>query len=291
MSTDQPLVERIFGANWRTSISGLSTTLSAIVVALATLDPNVWKSPKFYVPAALVAIAKTIKDLNTKDSCVAGTGAPADPHRVDDGIAAEPRKLPVPLLLAFLLPALFFAGCTTYDDTDGHGSTVHYSTMAHNRGTTFYYPNGQPRAHWDDNDNVAVWDAAGRFVGSVASGIAEGLIAHGVGVAVQHGAVNGVQLITAAIPPAIQKVSQRKTNRVPSTPAPTPKPASKPQASLFPFPSSVLHSRVARVDRSPMLMVFLPGFDVSLPQWADGPARVEPFEIEIDLSVFDRVLA
>jgi hypothetical protein len=121
--------------------------------------------------------------------------------------------------------ALALTSCTTYHDTGG-GGTVDYFTMARNLGVTFYYPNGQPRAHWDSNDNVAVWDAAGRFVGNIGSAAAEVLIAHGAAQAVAHGAQNGVQLLTAAVPPTVQKVTSRNANH--GTPTPIPAAIRKP---------------------------------------------------------------
>lgn len=118
------------------------------------------------------------------------------------------------LILSF---AFSVTGCTTYHANNGRYS-VDYTTGARNTDVTFYFPNGKTMAHWGSNDNVAVWDAAGRFVGSVGSGIAEGMLAHGTAVAVAHGAVNGVQLLAAAAPPLTQHVVSRNTNR--TTPIP-----------------------------------------------------------------------
>jgi len=116
-----------------------------------------------------------------------------------------------------LLVATMFTGCTTYEQTST-GDHVKYFTMAHNTDVTFYYQNGQPRAHWGDNNNVAVWDAAGRFVGNIGAAAAEVLIAHGAATAVAHGSSNGVQLLAAAVPPTTQHVVTRATNR--ATPIP-----------------------------------------------------------------------
>lgn len=117
-----------------------------------------------------------------------------------------------------LLIALLFTGCTTYHSKNRNGDTVDYTTGARNNDVTFYDSNGHIRAHWGSNDNVAVWDAAGRFVGSVGAGIAEGMLAHGVAKAVESGATNGVQLVAAVIPPTTQHFVSRNTNR--ATPVP-----------------------------------------------------------------------
>lgn len=122
----------------------------------------------------------------------------------------------LPLILSFLA----LCSCTSYETNDS-GHTVKFVSMARNRGLTISDANGKQRLHIDDNDNVAVWDAAGRFIGNIGAAAAETLLAHGAAIAVAHGASNGVQLLTAAVPPTVQHVTNRNTNRVAATPAPT----------------------------------------------------------------------
>jgi hypothetical protein len=117
----QPLIERIFGANWRTTISGLAATASAIIIALSVLPKETWQNPSVAIPAVLLVVAKTIQDFKTKDANVAGTGAPLDPHRVDDGIAA-PRKIPASLIVAFVGLSFFFLSACVTDPVTGKKS-------------------------------------------------------------------------------------------------------------------------------------------------------------------------
>lgn len=114
-----------------------------------------------------------------------------------------------PLLLVV---AFAFTSCTTVDLERGRLTTMGDSqnlTMTH-KGDSI---------HWDAMGHSVIWDASGRFVGNVAAGVADAMIANGVAHAVAHGATNGVQLIAAAAPSVVQKSTSRKTNR--STPKPS----------------------------------------------------------------------
>lgn len=115
-----------------------------------------------------------------------------------------------PCIAAFL--CLSLAGCGTLVDLQrGTLATSANSTNVTMNWHGNYY-------HHDTHDVAIVIDAAGRFVGSVAGGVAEALISSGVASAVKHGATNGVQLIAAAVPQATRTVANRRTNR--ATPAP-----------------------------------------------------------------------
>lgn len=117
-----------------------------------------------------------------------------------------------PILVLPVAIALL-TSCTVVDLDKGKLFTIGDSqqlTMTH----------GQNMIYWAGMAHTPVWDAAGRFVGNVAAGVADMLIAHGVGHAVARGDANGVQLVTATIPSGIQKFTNRRTNR--HTPAPGP---------------------------------------------------------------------
>lgn len=65
-------LERNFGANWRTSLSGLLTTLCVIILAIVALPAETWDDRRVAVFAILGVIAKTVKDFTTKDAQVTG---------------------------------------------------------------------------------------------------------------------------------------------------------------------------------------------------------------------------
>lgn len=139
----------------------------------------------------------------------------AQPKTPDVGKENKPDGISAPLIIAIGIIGLALAGCTAYDLGRGTGYT-----MGDSQG--FTQTHGRDSIHWDNMSHSVVWDASGRFLGNVSAGVADALIAHGVGRAVQHGAVNGVQLIAATVPSATQKVASRRTNRI--TPAPAIKP-------------------------------------------------------------------
>lgn len=118
-----------------------------------------------------------------------------------------------PSLLAVLL-VMSVPACTTYDLSKGTG-------IAWGDSINFTQTYHGDSIHWDSNSHSVIYDANGRMLGNIAAGVADVLIANGVAVAVKHGAVNGVQLLTATVPSGIQKVSSRRTNR--ATPTPKPK--------------------------------------------------------------------
>ena len=61
---------KLFGPNWRTSLSGLAETICLIVIGLCVLPADVWQNPRVYLPAAGLIIAKTVKDWLTRDKGV-----------------------------------------------------------------------------------------------------------------------------------------------------------------------------------------------------------------------------
>lgn len=65
-------MEKLLGANWRTSVNGLVETLCLIIIGLCVLPAETWQQPRVWIPASGLIIAKTIKDFITKDRKVTG---------------------------------------------------------------------------------------------------------------------------------------------------------------------------------------------------------------------------
>jgi hypothetical protein len=98
-----PTLEKLLGANYRTTLSGTASALLALLAALAafpdslgtysSLIPQPWRDKIFLASALAAALLRIINASVTKDARVAGSGAPLDPYRVDDGNII-PRKIP-----------------------------------------------------------------------------------------------------------------------------------------------------------------------------------------------------
>lgn len=68
----------IFGANWRTSVSGYIETACLVIIALCALPTEYWANPRVWIPAVALIISKTIKDTLTKDKNVVGGSVQQD---------------------------------------------------------------------------------------------------------------------------------------------------------------------------------------------------------------------
>jgi hypothetical protein len=96
------ILEKFLGANYRTTLTGSASALLALLAAVAafpdslgtysSLIPQPWRDKIFLASALAAALLRIIAAASTKDARVAGTGAPLDPYRVDDG-AITPRKI------------------------------------------------------------------------------------------------------------------------------------------------------------------------------------------------------
>lgn len=96
------ILEKLLGANYRTTLTGSASALLALLAAVAafpdslgtysSLIPQPWRDKIFLASAISAALLRIISATSTKDARVAGTGAPLDPYRVDDG-AITPRKI------------------------------------------------------------------------------------------------------------------------------------------------------------------------------------------------------
>ena len=97
------ILEKTLGINYRTTLTGSASALLALLAALAafpdslgsysSLIPQPWRDKIFLASALSAALLRIIAAASTKDARVAGTGAPLDPYRVDDG-NITPRKIP-----------------------------------------------------------------------------------------------------------------------------------------------------------------------------------------------------
>ena len=96
------ILEKTLGINYRTTLTGSASALLALLAALAafpdslgsysSLIPQPWRDKIFLASALSAALLRIIAAASTKDARVAGTGAPLDPYRVDDG-NITPRKI------------------------------------------------------------------------------------------------------------------------------------------------------------------------------------------------------
>ena len=96
------ILEKTLGINYRTTLAGSASALLALLAALAafpdslgsysSLIPQPWRDKIFLASALSAALLRIIAAASTKDARVAGTGAPLDPYRVDDG-NITPRKI------------------------------------------------------------------------------------------------------------------------------------------------------------------------------------------------------
>lgn len=85
------LIEKIFGVNWRTTLSGLLTTLTVLYGAWLALPEATRTNPSVWIPAILAALFKTVQDVNGKDKQV--TGAPGTIVKVAPSKDEMPRVI------------------------------------------------------------------------------------------------------------------------------------------------------------------------------------------------------
>ena len=96
------LVEKLFGMNWRSTVSGAATALTAFLTALAAapyqlgevalIIPPEWKARLFLWSAIATVILKIINSAVTKDRAVSGT--PSEGFMVGPKKDEPPRLVP-----------------------------------------------------------------------------------------------------------------------------------------------------------------------------------------------------
>lgn len=71
--TNAPLIERIFGPNWRSTLYGFLTKVSFAWTAWNALPESARTDPNVFIPALLTFLTGMVQDANTKDKQVSGT--------------------------------------------------------------------------------------------------------------------------------------------------------------------------------------------------------------------------
>lgn len=121
------LIEKLFGANWRTTLTGWLETASWLLALLAAAPytlgevanilPPAWKETIFKISATAAGILAFVNRTLAKDKSVTGNGTPDAPYQVLDpqSPVANNRVLPTKLpLIAFAAFATFgLTGCQT----------------------------------------------------------------------------------------------------------------------------------------------------------------------------------
>lgn len=122
------LLESTFGANWRTTLSGIGTGMMGLLAALAaapyemgsisTVFPDKWKTWIALTGAGAAFVLHVINSALQKDKQVVGNGTPFDPFKVPTGDGGS-RKI-IPIIFLALMPGLLLMGCVTGADGKRH---------------------------------------------------------------------------------------------------------------------------------------------------------------------------
>lgn len=120
-------LEFVFGANWRTTLSGAGVAFMSLLAALAaapselgdisTIFPPEWKGRLFAIGAFSAWLLKLINSAMQKDRQVTGNDSAINPNRVNDG-SLTGRIVKVVILA--LIPAFLFTSCVTGADGKQH---------------------------------------------------------------------------------------------------------------------------------------------------------------------------
>ncbi len=87
-------IELLLGPNWRTTVSGWTFNIGAVIVALSVLPKETWQDPKITIPAVLGVLAKFIQDWHAKDKQVSGNGTLNNPFKVNAGDGSNRTLIP-----------------------------------------------------------------------------------------------------------------------------------------------------------------------------------------------------
>lgn len=112
------MLERLIGANWRTTLTGILSSLTALLTILAalpyelgdaaTIFPPEWKARIAVTGALATAILRVLKSAATKDARVSGNGSLDDQYRIPSEEGSRSKYLPF-----LLVPLLTLSGCAT----------------------------------------------------------------------------------------------------------------------------------------------------------------------------------
>ena len=117
------LIEKIFGANWRTTITGWLETASWLLTFLAAAPytlgevanilPAEWKATIFKVSACAAGILAFLNRSLAKDKSITGNGTPDAPYQVKDPASLVENNRIVPLIALALVLPFALTSCVT----------------------------------------------------------------------------------------------------------------------------------------------------------------------------------
>ncbi|HEX2746994.1 MAG TPA: hypothetical protein VHM91_03260 [Verrucomicrobiales bacterium] len=90
-------IEKLLGVNWRSTLTGILTTLTVLCGAWLALPEDTLANPRVWIPALLAALLKTLGDTNAKDRQVSGnpgTGFVVGPSPDEKVRAVRTQKMP-----------------------------------------------------------------------------------------------------------------------------------------------------------------------------------------------------
>lgn len=117
------LIEKIFGANWRTTITGWLETASWLLTFLAAAPytlgevanilPAEWKASIFKVSACAAGVLAFLNRWLAKDKSITGNGTPDAPYQVKDPASLVENNRIVPLLALCVILPFALTSCVT----------------------------------------------------------------------------------------------------------------------------------------------------------------------------------
>lgn len=98
------MLEKLIGANWRTTLTGILSALTSLLTILAALPgelgdiayvfPPEWKARIAVTGAVATALLRVLKSALTKDARVSGNGSLDDQYRVPSPEGTRSKYLP-----------------------------------------------------------------------------------------------------------------------------------------------------------------------------------------------------
>lgn len=117
------LIEKLFGANYRTTITGWLETASWLLALLAaapytlgevaSILPPEWKATVFKISGVCAGILAFINRSLAKDKAITGNGTPDAPYQVKDPASLVENNRIVPLLALCAILPFALTSCVT----------------------------------------------------------------------------------------------------------------------------------------------------------------------------------
>jgi len=117
------LIEKLFGANWRTTITGWLETASWLLALLAgapytlgevaNILPPEWKATIFKISACAAGVLAFLNRSLTKDKSITGNGTPDAPYQVKDTASLVENNRIVPLIALCAILPFALTSCVT----------------------------------------------------------------------------------------------------------------------------------------------------------------------------------